>query len=187
MKSARIHPVAKPMADACRQLYASGLTPGFSGQASVRDDDFLWITPVGMSFRDIEPEHLIAVCPDGRILGEDSEPLRTRLSWHRALYQTAPHIQSILVAKPPKLAGIAQYQYQADPKAGALSLPPWSQSVGVIVPQSDASRAEAIKTAFTSFQCLYEIGLGAILATDTLTAALNLLEELEASLQASPN
>jgi ribulose-5-phosphate 4-epimerase/fuculose-1-phosphate aldolase len=187
MKSARIHPVAKPMADLCNRFYASGLAPGTSGQASTRDDDLLWITPPDISFQDMKPEHLIALCPDGRLLGEETERLASRLNWHQALYQAATEVKSIIVAKPPKLCALAQYQYETDAQANSLSLPGWSQAITIVPPQSDDSRAQAVSTAFQSSRCLIEIGFGIIIAADTLTTIFNTLEDLESVIHPSLN
>lgn len=54
----------------CRLLYERHLVTGFGGNAAVRSGDVIYVTPSGYSLRDMCAEVIVAVDPDGSVLGE---------------------------------------------------------------------------------------------------------------------
>jgi ribulose-5-phosphate 4-epimerase/fuculose-1-phosphate aldolase len=70
-----------------RSLFERGLTPGSSGNVSVKLDDGGWlVTPTNASLGFLDPARLSRLAPDGRLLAGD--PPTKEVPLHSALYQT---------------------------------------------------------------------------------------------------
>src|SRR6202163_3450385 len=70
-----------------RSLFERGLTPGSSGNISVRLDDGGWlVTPTNASLGHLDPAHLSRLDPQGRLMGGDKPTKEIPL--HAALYET---------------------------------------------------------------------------------------------------
>src|SRR2546430_14725799 len=70
-----------------RSLFERGLTPGSSGNISVKLDDGGWlVTPTNASLGFLDPARLSHLDPDGRLLSGDAPTKEVPL--HTALYQT---------------------------------------------------------------------------------------------------
>src|SRR5215475_6775810 len=81
---------AKLREDICRlgrSLFERGLTPGSSGNISVKLDDDGWlVTPTNASLGLLDPARLSRLGPDGRLMSGDAPTKEVPL--HTALYQT---------------------------------------------------------------------------------------------------
>jgi ribulose-5-phosphate 4-epimerase/fuculose-1-phosphate aldolase len=179
MKSARIHPFAKSMAELCEYLHQRGWTPGNNAQLSARDEDLLWFTPSDIGFRNLRPEHLVAVCPDGKFFGELTDDLTARIRWHQAWYQAQPTAHAILVAQPPHLRAVAQHQFNCHPQAQSFLIPGIDAEIALLPPQSETSRMEALRTIAFHASIAVEIAFGVIIASPALATAIDTLETLE--------
>src|SRR6201988_1754375 len=70
-----------------RSLFERGLTPGSSGNISVKLDDGGYIvTPTNASLGSLDPARLSRLSPDGRLISGDAPTKEVPL--HTALYQT---------------------------------------------------------------------------------------------------
>ena len=70
-----------------RSLFERGLTPGSSGNISVKLDDGGWlVTPTNASLGFLDPARLSRLGPDGRLVSGDAPTKEVPL--HTALYQT---------------------------------------------------------------------------------------------------
>src|SRR6267154_1678050 len=70
-----------------RSLFERGLTPGSSGNISVRCEDGGWlVTPTNASLGSLDPARLSRLSADNRLLSGDSPTKEVPL--HTALYQT---------------------------------------------------------------------------------------------------
>ena len=69
-----------------RSLFERGLTPGSSGNISVKLDDGYIVTPTNASLGFLDPARLSRLDPDGRLLSGDAPTKEVPL--HSALYQT---------------------------------------------------------------------------------------------------
>jgi L-fuculose-phosphate aldolase len=81
--------------DACRRMARTGLTPGKSGNASLRDAGGMLITPSGIAYEKLKPSD-IAVMTLG---GERQSGKRTPSSewpFHAAIYRAHPEIGAIV-------------------------------------------------------------------------------------------
>lgn len=85
----RAHVVA-----AAQTMGRTGLTPGTSGNISVRTKDGMLITPSGVPYDDLAPKSLVAVAGDGAAAGR----FRPSSEWrfHLAIYAAHPEADAIV-------------------------------------------------------------------------------------------
>ena len=70
-----------------RSLFERGLTPGSSGNISVKLDDGGWlVTPTNASLGSLDPARMSRLDPDGRLVSGDTPTKEVPL--HTALYQS---------------------------------------------------------------------------------------------------
>ena len=70
-----------------RSLFERGLTPGSSGNISVKLDDGGWlVTPTNASLGSLDPARMSRLGPDGKLVSGDAPTKEVPL--HTALYQT---------------------------------------------------------------------------------------------------
>jgi ribulose-5-phosphate 4-epimerase/fuculose-1-phosphate aldolase len=166
-----------------RSLFDRGLTPGSSGNVSVRLDDGGWLlTPTNASMGFLDPARLTRLDPSGRHLSGD--PPTKEVPLHGALYDTRPraravvHLHSIHCVALSMLPGL-------DP---AAVLPPltayYVMRVGdaALVPYyrpGDPAVADAIRGLAGRHSAVLLANHGPVVAGDTLEAAVFATEELE--------
>lgn len=75
-----------------RWLREYGYNDSHSGNASVREGDFLWVTPTGAFAERLKPHDLIA-CP---LEGEIPAGASLDAALHRAVYQANPQVNALL-------------------------------------------------------------------------------------------
>lgn len=99
--------VARDIVRVCRRLYERGLIAGPDGNISVRlDDGSILATPSGVSKIDVEPEALVRVTVDGRVLDESGSP-SSELRMHLRIYQSRADVRAVVHAHPPTATGFA--------------------------------------------------------------------------------
>ena len=166
-----------------RSLFERGLTPGSSGNISVRLDDGGWlVTPTNASLGFLDPARLSRLDRDGKLLSGD--PPTKEIPLHGALYETRSaaraivHLHSTHSVAVSMLPGI-------DPRA---VLPPltayYLMRVGAtaLVPYyrpGDPAVADAIKSLAGEYSAVLLANHGPVVAGDTLEAAIYATEELE--------
>src|SRR5215470_9692116 len=78
-----------------RSLFERGLTPGSSGNISVKLDDGAWlVTPTNASLGFLDPARLSRLAADGRLLSGDAPTKEVPL--HSALYQTREAARAVV-------------------------------------------------------------------------------------------
>src|ERR1700761_3031846 len=78
-----------------RSLFDRGLTPGSSGNISVRLDDGGWlVTPTNASLGHLDPANLARLDPHGRLMGGDTPTKEIPL--HAALYDTRAGARAVV-------------------------------------------------------------------------------------------
>ncbi|MGO1077251.1 3-oxo-tetronate 4-phosphate decarboxylase [Inquilinus sp. CA228] len=166
-----------------RSLFERGLTPGSSGNISLRLDDGGWlVTPTNASLGFLEPARLSRLDAEGRLLSGDKPTKEIPL--HGALYETRGsaraivHLHSTHSVAVPMLPGI-------DPKA---VLPPltayYLMRVGAtaLVPYyrpGDPAVADAIRGLAGRYSSVLLANHGPVVAGESLEAAVYATEELE--------
>jgi 3-dehydro-4-phosphotetronate decarboxylase len=100
----------------CHRLAASGLTHAAGGNASMRLDDQVWITPTGVSLAEMRPENLVAVRLDGQVSGS-GRPSK-ELDLHLAVYRARSEARAVLHSHPPH--AIAFSMREPEPRLDAI-------------------------------------------------------------------
>ncbi len=166
-----------------RSLFERGLTPGSSGNISVRlDDGRLLMTPTDASLGSLDPARLSLMDADGRLLSGDRPTKEGPL--HRALYETrhgagaVVHLHSthsVAVSMLPEvepgsvLPPLTAYYVM---RVGDTALVPYHRP-------GDPAVADAIHGLAGRYASVLLANHGPVMAGDTLAAAVNAIEELE--------
>ena len=165
-----------------RSLAERGLSPGTSGNLSVRLGDGWLMTPTSSSLGALDPERLSRLDADGRHLDGDAP---TKEVWlHLAIYAERPDAQAIVHLHSTHAVAAACLA-DADPddvlppltpyyvmRVGRLPLVPYGR------PGDESLAGEVRRLARDSFALLLA-NHGPIVAGPTLAAAAAAIEELE--------
>ena len=177
---------AKLREDICRfgrSLFERGLTPGSSGNISVRLDDGNWlVTPTNASLGFLDPARISRLDPQGRLLSGDAPTKEIPL--HAALYETRSAAQAIVHLHSTHSVAVSMLP-EIDPRA---VLPPMTayylMRVGAtaLVPYyrpGDPAVADAIRGLAGQYAAVLLANHGPVVAGDSLEAAVFATEELE--------
>ncbi len=163
-------------------LYDRGLTPGRTGNLSVREGDEVLITPTNVSMGRLDPERLSVCSLDGEHLAGD-RPSK-ELVLHRALYRHHPdctavaHLHSTHAVAVSCLPGL-------DPDEPLPTITPYfAMRVGRLPlveyapPGSERLEVEVDRAAALS-RCVLLRNHGSLAAAPTLESAVDAVEEIE--------
>ena len=163
-------------------LYDRGLTPGRTGNLSVRTDDQIMITPTNVSLGRLDPDRLAVTTIDGDHLSGD-RPSK-ELVLHRALYRHHPtctavaHLHSTYAVAVSCLPGL-DVEDALPPitpyfvmRVGRLPL------IDYATPGSAALEARVSHAAANSRSLLLR-NHGSLVAAPTLEGAVDAVEEIE--------
>lgn len=165
-----------------RSLFERGLTPGSSGNISVRCADGGWlVTPTNASLAALDPAKLSRLDAGGRLLSGDKPTKEVPL--HTALYETRSagavvHLHSTHAVAVSLLPEI-------DPRAALPPLTPYylmKCGLTALVPYyrpGDPAVADAIRGLAGQYSSVLLANHGPVVAGDTLEAAVYAMEELE--------
>jgi ribulose-5-phosphate 4-epimerase/fuculose-1-phosphate aldolase len=166
-----------------RSLFERGLTPGSSGNISVRLDDGGWlVTPTNASLGFLDPANLARLDPDGRLIGGDNPtkeiPLHAALYDGRAKARAVVHLHSthaVAVTMLPEidpidaLPPLTPYSVM---KCGSVAMLPYYRP-------GDPAVADAIRGLAGRHSSVLLANHGPVVAGETLEAAVFAMEELE--------
>src|SRR3979409_935087 len=166
-----------------RSLFERGLTPGSSGNISVRLDDRGWLlTPTNPSRGSLDPARLSRLGADGRLASGDAPtkevPLHTALYQTRSAARAVVHLHSthsVALSMPPERAPRAALPPMTAyylMKCGATALVPYYRP-------GDPAVADAIKGLAGKYSSGLIANHGPVVAGETLEAAVFAIEELE--------
>jgi ribulose-5-phosphate 4-epimerase/fuculose-1-phosphate aldolase len=163
-------------------LFARGLSPGTSGNISVRTDGGWLMTPTNSSLGLLDPERLSRLDGEGRHVDGDAP---TKESWlHLAMYDERPDAQAI-VHLHSTYAVAAACLADADPEDVLPPLTPYYvMRVGrlPLVPYArpgDRSLADAVRERARESHALLLANHGPMVAGPSLQSAASAIEELE--------
>ena len=170
---------------ACRHLSAAGLSPGSSGNVSVRIGSRIIATPTGSSLRSVTEEQLATTPAD-----QDGSPRPTKeLPLHAAMYAAHPEATAVIHLHSPYATAIACLP----PADGGLApLPPLTpyrvMRLGDVplvpyAPPGSGELASGVAAAAPGHPVLLLANHGPIVAAASLEAAIDLAEELETAAQ----
>ena len=169
---------------ACRHLASAGLSPGSSGNVSVRVGGRILATPTGRSLRSVAEDQL-AVTPSS-VAG----PRPTKeLPLHAAMYAAHPDARAVVHLHSPHATAIACLPPDADGFAALPPLTPYRvMRLGDVplVRYADPGSAElaaAVAERAPDHPVLLLANHGPVVAAGSLDAAIDLAEELEAAAQ----
>ena len=174
----------EPLVAACRHLAGRGLSPGGSGNVSVRVGSTLLITPTGSSLSRVRPAELaVATVEPGPPSADPSDPVPSKeLPLHRAVYAARPDAVAASCLEPAALPretatgplpAVTPYQVM---RLGDLPVAPFA------LPGS-ADLAAGVAALAADAPAMLLANHGSLVAGAHLPAALDLAEELEAAAQ----
>jgi 3-dehydro-4-phosphotetronate decarboxylase len=166
-----------------RSLFERGLTPGSSGNISVRcEDGGYMVTPTNASLGTLDPARLSRLAADGRLLLGDAPTKEVPL--HSALYQTRDAAGAVVHLHSTHSVALSMLP-EIDPRA---ALPPMTAyylmkcGATALVPYyrpGDPAVADAIKGLAGKYSSVLLANHGPVVSGDTLEAAVFAIEELE--------
>jgi 3-dehydro-4-phosphotetronate decarboxylase len=166
-----------------RSLFERGLTPGSSGNISVRLEDGGWlVTPTNASLGFLDPARLSRLDASGMLISGDAPTKEIPL--HAALYETRPNDRAIVHLHSTNCVAVSMLP-GLDPadvlppltayflmRAGRTALVPYFRPGAPEI-------AEAIRALDGRYAALLLANHGPILAAPTLDTAIYGIEELE--------
>jgi ribulose-5-phosphate 4-epimerase/fuculose-1-phosphate aldolase len=166
-----------------RSLFERGLTPGSSGNISVKLDDGGWlVTPTNASLGFLDPARLSRLAPEGKLISGDAPTKEVPL--HSALYQTREAARAVVHLHSTHSVALSMLP-EIDPRA---ALPPMTAyyvmkcGAAALVPYyrpGDPAVADAIKGLAGKYSSVLLANHGPVVSGDTLEAAVFATEELE--------
>jgi ribulose-5-phosphate 4-epimerase/fuculose-1-phosphate aldolase len=166
-----------------RSLFERGLTPGSSGNISVRLDEGGWLmTPTNASLGFLDPAKISKLAPDGTLISGDKPtkevPLHASLYEGRGTAGAVVHLHSthaVALSMLPDidpasvLPALTPYYLM---RCGATALIPYHRP-------GDPAVADAIRGLAGKYSSVLLANHGPVVAGDTLEAAVYAMEELE--------
>ncbi len=166
-----------------RSLFERGLTPGSSGNISVRLPDGGWlVTPTNASLGRLDPARLSRLDATGRLLSGDAPTKEIPL--HSALYDTRGSAKAIVHLHSTHSVALTMLP-EINPKAALPPLTPYyvmKAGQTALLPYfrpGDPAVADAIKGLAGRYSSVLLANHGPVVAGDTLEAAVYATEELE--------
>src|SRR5436305_11426454 len=166
-----------------RSLFERGLTPGSSGNISVRCEDGGWlVTPTNASLGSLDPERLSRLGADHRLISGDAPTKEIPL--HAALYQTRGGSHAVVHLHSTHSVALSMLP-EIDPRA---ALPPMTAyylmkcGATALLPYyrpGDPAVADAIRGLAGKYASVLLANHGPVVAGASLEAAVFAMEELE--------
>ena len=184
--SSEVAAAARALIVACRHLAGAGLSPGGSGNVSVRTGDVVAVTPTGSSLSRVVADDLAVVSGDQVVGGRAPSK---ELPLHRACYAARGDVHAVVhlhspyavaasclpaLASPPAtgpLPALTPYQVM---RLGALPVVPYA-------PPGSRELADRVAALAAHHDAMLLANHGPVVAASSLSAALDLAEELEAA------
>jgi 3-dehydro-4-phosphotetronate decarboxylase len=177
---------AKIREDICRfgrSLFERGLTPGSSGNISVKLNDGGWlVTPTNASLGFLDPARLSRLGGDGRLVSGDAPTKEVPL--HTALYQTRGTAGAVVHLHSTHSVALSMLP-EIDPRAALPPMTPYylmKCGQTALVPYyrpGDPAVADAIKGLAGKYSSVLLANHGPVVSGETLEAAVFAMEELE--------
>lgn len=166
-----------------RSLFERGLTPGSSGNISLRLDDGGWlVTPTNASLGFLDPARLSRLDAAGRLISGDAPTKEIPL--HSAIYETRGSAKAIVHLHSTHSVAVSMLP-GINPRAALPPLTPYyAMRVGpcALLPYyrpGDPAVAEAIKGLAGRYSAVLLSNHGPVVAGESLEAAVYATEELE--------
>ncbi|WP_285114904.1 class II aldolase/adducin family protein [Leifsonia sp. fls2-241-R2A-40a] len=170
---------------ACRHLSAAGLSPGSSGNVSVRVGTRIIATPTGSSLRSVTESELAATPSDNPDVPRPTK----ELPLHAAMYAAHPEATAVVHLHSPYATAVACLP---PGDGGFAQLPPLTpyrvMRLGDVplvpyAPPGSSELASGVAAAAPGHAALLLGNHGPLVAAASLDAAIDLVEELETASQ----
>ena len=166
-----------------RSLFERGLTPGSSGNISIRLDDGGWlVTPTNASLGFLDPARITRLDGSGRVVSGDKPTKEIPL--HSAVYETRPGARAVVHLHSTHAVALTMLP-EIDPRAALPPMTPYYMMRAgqtALVPYyrpGDPAVADAIKGLSGQYSSILLANHGPVVAGDSLEAAVFATEELE--------
>ncbi|MFW2227564.1 aldolase [Rhizobium sp. CRRU65] len=166
-----------------RSLFERGLTPGSSGNISLRLEDGDWlVTPTNASLGFLDPARISRLDAEGRLLSGDKPTKEIPL--HTALYDTRGSARAIVHLHSTHAVALTMLP-EIDPRAALPPMTPYylmRAGETALVPYyrpGDPAVADAIRGLAGKYSSVLLANHGPVVAGDSLEAAVFATEELE--------
>jgi ribulose-5-phosphate 4-epimerase/fuculose-1-phosphate aldolase len=166
-----------------RSLFERGLTPGSSGNISMRLDDGGWlVTPTNASIGFLDPGRISRLDAGGRLVSGDKPTKEIPL--HSALYETRGSARAIVHLHSTHAVALTMLP-EIDPQAALPPMTPYylmRAGETALVPYyrpGDPAVADAIRGLAGKYSSVLLSNHGPVVAGDSLEAAVFATEELE--------
>src|SRR3954468_1175444 len=166
-----------------RSLFERGLTPGSSGNISVRCDDGGWlVTPTNASLGSLEPARLSRLGADNRLV--EGDPPTKEIPLHAALDETRSASRAIVHLHSTHSVALSMLP-EIDPRAALPAMTPYYLmrcGATALLPYyrpGDPAVADAITGLAGKYSSVLLANHGPVVSGDTLEAAVFAMEELE--------
>src|SRR3954464_16075074 len=166
-----------------RSLFERGLTPGSSGNISVRLDDGGWLlTPTNASLGSLDPGRLSRLGADGKLVSGDAPTKEVPL--HTALYQSRGTARAVVHLHSTHSVALSMLP-EIDPRAALPPMTPYYLmrcGATALLPYhrpGDPAVADAIRGLAGKYASVLLANHGPVVAADSLEAAVFAMEELE--------
>ncbi|WGD32219.1 aldolase [Ancylobacter sp. WKF20] len=166
-----------------RSLFERGLTPGSSGNISLRLDDGGWlVTPTNASLGFLDPARITRLDAQGHLVSGDAPTKEIPL--HAALYETRTSARAIVHLHSSHSVALSMLP-EIDPKAVLPPMTPYylmRAGQTALVPYyrpGDPAVADAIRGLAGRYSSVLLANHGPVVAGETLEAAVFATEELE--------
>src|SRR4051794_27182760 len=166
-----------------RSLFERGLTPGSSGNISVRTEDGGWlVTPTNASLGWLDPARLSKLDAAGWLVAGDAPTKEIPL--HTAVYETRGAAKAIVHLHSTHAVALTMLP-EIDPRAALPPMTPYylmKCGLTALVPYyrpGDPAVADAIKGLAGKYSSVLLANHGPVVSGDTLEAAVFAMEELE--------
>ena len=166
-----------------RSLFERGLTPGSSGNISLRLEDGGWlVTPTNASLGFLDPARISRLDAGGRLLSGDKPTKEIPL--HTALYDTRGSARAIVHLHSTHAVALTMLP-EIDPRSALPPMTPYylmRAGETALVPYyrpGDPAVADAIRGLAGKYSSVLLANHGPVVAGDSLEAAVFATEELE--------
>lgn len=166
-----------------RSLFERGLTPGSSGNISLRLDDGGWlVTPTNASLGFLDPARISRLDAQGRLISGDKPTKEIPL--HTALYETRGSARAIVHLHSTHAVALTMLP-EIDPRAALPPMTPYylmRAGETALVPYyrpGDPAVTDAIRGLAGKYSSVLLANHGPVVAGDSLEAAVFATEELE--------
>lgn len=178
------HRLREDIAALGKSMFDRGLTHGSTGNVSARIDDGWLLTPTGSSLGRLDPARLSKLTFDG--VHVDGDPPSREAQLHLAMYEQRDANRAVVHLHATHSVAVSVLE---DVDAHDV-LPPltayYVMRVGVLplvpyYPPGDAALADAVRAVASKHRALLLANHGPVVAGSSLSAAVDAIEELEAT------